>query len=160
MFQCETGFYEIVEIQANFCSKNACLKGSVYLLITDRLPQAVSVVEVEYKLHFVVLSIFGGAMQTVRRYVFLTAIGLVAALVFLPSASFLPGNLSSYVGEGEGQISKSVLLHLFAALVIFTLVKQAASGIPNIFRARLQRLRRNITLLLVISLLGSVFLIA
>ncbi len=99
-------------------------------------------------------------MQTVRRYVFFSVIGLVAALVyFSPSASELSEFFSGLIA-GESELTvKTVLFYLLAAVVIFALVKQAVVGIPNMFRERIQRIRRAITLALMVSLVATLFLI-
>ncbi len=99
-------------------------------------------------------------MQTVQRYVFLSVIGLVAALVyFSPSANEVSEFFSGLIASESELTLKTVLFHLLAVIVIFTLVRQAVVGIPNMFRERLQRIRRTITLVLMVSLVATLFLL-
>ncbi len=100
-------------------------------------------------------------MQTVRRYAYLVAIGLVAALVFSTSAGNILSQTFKTVSQG-GEFSAPglYLLYLIAALIIAVLFKHALSGVPKMFRERVRWLRRRLTLALLLGGLGMIFFLA
>lgn len=95
-------------------------------------------------------------MQTVRRYVFFSAIGLLAALAFAPQDILFQ---SSSASDGGSAFTQTAMLHLFAAILIFMVFRQAVVGIPNMFREKIQRLKRTLMLVILVSLTASMFMI-
>ena len=113
---------------------------------------------VEYKLRITLREFSSeGAMQTVRRYAYLLGIGLVAALVLSPtSRNFIFQSAGDIAAGGAVSSQGNVLLMLLGGLIIAALIKQTLSGIPDMFRSRIQRFkRRAMILIIVVMIVGT-----
>jgi len=99
-------------------------------------------------------------MQAVRRYAYLLGFGLVAALVLFPDVTgAMLQSVRALALGGDVSQPAGALIVLIGVLITLAIVKQVLAGVPGLFQTRIQRLKRRITVLVIVAALAAAFLI-